>query len=493
MLPGYLAGKAIGKGINAVKSVFSKLFRKKKDESNEDSTSSTTLNTARTINMSIRATNYNYYIFATQRWIHGWSQLRDASTFEQLCLLKWAIEWYLNMNRSEHSDDDAAIKQYCGDAYRDEDESSKEYHRRWFYQDEYEDLKEQDIAVFNALLADIEKLGKKIGTPEKLRSQDPEDLNELAKLEFRAHALGVIPYCIVYDERYANRHMCLGKIPPLPISFTDMKAALNDIEKKQEESVEKAIPKASLMSRLKDKAKAAFDKLKNGIKGSIAVLRDRAKAVANKAKDKLKSGLGKIKGFFSGAKDTVVSAAEKMGNGVKDFTAPITNAGMNLLRPYTGKLSDKYHDVMNYVKDKAGDIQDSFGGGGASLRWNSITDKISTNVSNAKDFAKNTLSKVQVETNDLMKNLIASDQQGTGEICNSLSVNANMLNAIFNRLGDVVDAVSEHNTKINKNINSSVQQSYEFMKTYTNSKLDSLKVKQVAPIFKPPVISIAKA
>ena len=127
----------------------------------------------------------------------------------------------------------------------------------------------------------------------------------------------------------------------------------------------KIAPKKSLVGKLKDKAKAAFSKLKNGIKSTIVALKDRAKAVANKAKDKLKSGLSKIKGFFSGAKDTVVSAAEKMGNGVKDFAAPITNAGMDLLRPYTGKLSDKYHDVMNYVKDKAGDIQDSFGGGGA--------------------------------------------------------------------------------------------------------------------------------
>ena len=495
MLPGYLAGKAIGKGIKAVKSVFSKLFGKKKEEEQNNSQSSESSAPAtNAASMQVMGRHYNWFIVATQRWI-SIRELRQASTFEQLCMLKWFVEWYLNMNRDENGMDDGEIKQALGDCYKKEDNNPEEYDRVWDYENEYETLGQDKVDLFKTLLADIEKFGKVVGTPEKLKSQDPADLSELAKLEFRAYLLKVVPYCFIYDDKFASR--MYTRIDPLPITLGEMQQATEDLYKKQEEAKEKEMakkaPKKSLAGKLKDKAKAAFSKLKNGIKSTIAALKDRAKAVANKAKDKLKSGLGKIKGFFSGAKDTVVSAAEKMGNGVKDFAAPITNAGMDLLRPYTGKLSDKYHDVMNYVKDKAGDIQDSFGGGGASLHWNSITDNISTNVSSAKDFAKNTLSKVQVETNDLMKNLIASDQQGTGEICNSLSVNANMLNAIFNRLGDVVDAVSEHNTKINKNINSSVQQSYEFMKTYTNSKLDSLKVKQVAPIFKPPVISIAKA
>lgn len=495
MLPGYLAGKAIGKGINAVKSVFSKLFGKKKEEEQNNSQSSESSAPATTAaSMQVIGQHYSWFIVATQRWINT-RGLRQASTFEQLCMLKWFVEWYLNMNRDKNGMDDGEIKQALGDCYKKEDNNPEEYDRVWDYENEYETLEQDKVDLFKTLLADIEKFGKVVGTPEKLKSQDPADLSELAKLEFRAYLLKVVPYCFIYDSKFASR--MYTRIDPLPITLGEMQQATEDLYKKQEEAKEKEMtkkaPKKSLAGKLKDKAKAAFSKLKNGIKSTIAALKDRAKAVANKAKDKLKSGLGKIKGFFSGAKDTVVSAAEKMGNGVKDFAAPITNAGMDLLRPYTGKLSDKYHDVMNYVKDKAGDIQDSFGGGGASLHWNAITDKISTNVSNTKDFAKNALSKVQVETNDLMKNLIASDQQGTGEICNSLSVNANMLNAIFNRLGDVVDAVSEHNTKINKNINSSVQQSYEFMKTYTNSKLDSLKVKQVAPIFKPPVISIAKA
>ena len=73
---------------------------------------------------------------------------------------------------------------------------------------------------------------------------------------------------------------------------------------------------------------------------------------------------------------------------------------------------------------------------------------------------------------------------------NSIDTNRDVLVGIYERLGDVIDAVSEHNTNVNDKIDLSTLQSYDLARKFTLKMTQ--KVKQIPSVFRPSVINISK-
>lgn len=74
---------------------------------------------------------------------------------------------------------------------------------------------------------------------------------------------------------------------------------------------------------------------------------------------------------------------------------------------------------------------------------------------------------------------------------NSIDTNRDVLVGIYDRLGDVIDAVSEHNVNVNNRIDTTALKSYDLARKFTTRMMQ--KAKDVAPVFnRPSVINISK-
>ena len=116
-------------------------------------------------------------------------------------------------------------------------------------------------------------------------------------------------------------------------------------------------------------------------------------------------------------------------------------------------------------------------------------------------YSGNTLFNLQKDTINLQQN---QAQQNTAEMhsvlkdimtgMNTSIANTDthdVLNGIYQRLGDVIDAIEEHNGTMNNKIIASATQSYDLARNFTINKMKQ-KVSSIASVFRPSVINITK-
>jgi hypothetical protein len=104
---------------------------------------------------------------------------------------------------------------------------------------------------------------------------------------------------------------------------------------------------------------------------------------------------------------------------------------------------------------------------------------------------------VRVKRNETNNNNIELDKaltdmtKGIQNGFNSIDTNRDVLVGIYDRLGDVIDAVSEHNTKVNDRIDTTALKSYDLARKFTMRMTQ--KAKDTATVFRrPSVINISK-
>ena len=110
---------------------------------------------------------------------------------------------------------------------------------------------------------------------------------------------------------------------------------------------------------------------------------------------------------------------------------------------------------------------------------------------NTKEPIKETVSvkKTQHDGVDLTKSL-NDMSKGITDGINGIDTNRDVLIGIYERLSDVIDAVSEHNTNIKDRIDISALQSYDLARKFTLRMTQ--KVKNTPSVFRPSVINISK-
>ena len=102
------------------------------------------------------------------------------------------------------------------------------------------------------------------------------------------------------------------------------------------------------------------------------------------------------------------------------------------------------------------------------------------------------LNKEQAEKSQAeMHSLFSDIKDGIGNGVNAALGNRDVLTGIYERLGDLIDVVGEHNVQVNDRIDTTAMKSYSLSRQFTINKMKQ-KVKDITPVFRPSTIAISK-